>query len=55
MTSSTRQDPSASIGGDTAADEQLDATLPALTADEQAKYAQESEGMPDWDPDSHLG
>jgi hypothetical protein len=55
MTSSTRQDPSASIGGDTAADEQLDATLPALTAEEQAKYELESEGMPEWDPDSHLG
>jgi hypothetical protein len=55
MTRSTRQDPSASIGGDTATDEQLDATLPALTAEELAAYAQESEGMPDWDPDSHLG
>ena len=55
MTRSTSKDPSASIGGDTAADEQLDATLPALTAEEHAKYELESEGMPDWDPDSHLG
>jgi hypothetical protein len=55
MTSSTTKDSSASIGGDTAADEQRDAELPALTAKEQAKYELESQGMPEWDPDSHLG
>jgi hypothetical protein len=54
MTAS-RKDPGPSIGGDTAADEQRDMAMPELTPTERAKYAQESEGVPDWDSDSHIG
>ena len=52
---SQRKDPGPSIGGDTPADEQRDRAMPDLTPDERAKYAQESEGIPDWDSDSHIG